>query len=146
MISYLSMTQRTLYWSRIPGQYLNIDTGIVDNTRPAELVIIRDWYNSLAKLIVDNTTSNQSVMLFSRDIQTLLEHTNDYRPYFKDLDSKSNYTPEGNNAQLYGFLMGASIRKEGWVVSDQTDHIIKIIDPNDPLDSVEVVIKGFNFI
>jgi hypothetical protein len=140
------MTQRTLYWSRIPGQYLNIDTGVVDNSRPAELVVIRDWYNSLAQLIIDNTTSNQSVMLFSRDIQTLLEHTDDYRPYFKDLDSKPSYIPEENNAELYGFLMGASIRKEGWVIRDQADHIIKVINPNDLTNSVEIVIKGFNFI
>jgi hypothetical protein len=143
---YEEMNIKKLYWSRRPGQYLDKHTGDVDETKEPTLVMIGDWYNTLVDLIFENTTSNQNVMVFSRDIQTLLEHTIRYRAYLEDLDpapAHGTWPADPENFKLFGFLSNNIDKKEGWVNFDSSDHSIRILDLNDPLDFVEIVCKGF---
>lgn len=144
------MTVKRIYWSRKPGQFLDINTGAeIVNTLPYN-GSIRDWYNTLIDVIFENTTSNQNIMVFSRDIQTILEHLYSYRAFLKDTDTLPNHgawpvTPDTMN--LFGFLSNEQCEKEGWVNSglprELSDHTIRIFDLNQPLSSVEIVIKGF---
>jgi len=102
----------------------------------------------LADIIFANTTPNQNIMVYTRDIQTILEHLYSYRAFLKDMDAMPNHGSwpvDANKFELFGFLYNVvQNKKEGWVNSDLTEHKILIFDLDKPLELVEIVIKGMS--
>jgi len=140
------MEVKTIYWSRKPGQFVNLHTGVEVLNSPVAVGAIKEWYNTLADTIFENTTSNQNIMVFSRDIQTILEHTECYRAFLKGIDTVPNHgtwPEEPDKMNLFGFLSNGKDIKEGWVNSDLSEHKIIVFDLNESLATVEIIVKGY---
>lgn len=128
---------KKLYWSRLPGQFLNSTSGDELPSQSEQMVNILDWYHTLLEVIkkFENPNNKEAkILCVSPDVRVILEHMVFYKPLLKstvDLYSTQEYGYRGD-------LMNYKVFDNAYHPTNIIDIISE--DTNELIGSV--VVKG----